>query len=67
MTSLTESFLAHGATAYPCGLKVKESKRMLNELPEFKNIDFVSERTKLKAKLAKGAAVPTKAKDGSRG
>ena len=67
MISLTEAFLSHGAKAYPCGLKVKESKKMLNELPEFRNIDFVATRTALRARLAKGTKAPAKTKDGGRG
>ena len=67
MISLTEAFLSHGAKAYPCGIKVRESKKMLNELPEFRNVDFVSVRAKLRATLAKGAKASAKANDGGRG
>ena len=58
MSSLTEAFLIHGAMAYPCG-KVSESKKMLNELPDFRNVDWV--KAKLRATLAKGAT-PAKTK-----
>ena len=67
MISLTEAFLSHGAKAYPCGTSVNESKKMLNELPEFRNIDFVATGTKLRTRLADGAKAPAKAKVGGRG
>ena len=69
MDSLMINFLSSKGKlkAYPCGISVKESKKMLNELPEFKNVDFVSKRAKLRARLAKGAQSPSKTKDGGRG
>ena len=67
MISLTEAFLSHGAKAYPCGITVRESKKMLNELPEFRNIDFVATRTKLRARLIKGTETPAKTKVSGRG
>ena len=69
MDSLMINFLSSKGKlkAYPCGISVKESKRMLSEIPEFKNIDFVAARTKLKERLSKGTAVSPKAKDGGRG
>ena len=66
MISLTEAFLSHGAKAYPCG-KIAESRKMLNELPEFRNIDFVSARAKLRARLAKGTKASAETKVGGRG
>ena len=54
MISLTEAFLAKKAVAYPCG-KLPEARKMLNELPEFRGIDFVSVRGKLRSKLEKGS------------
>ena len=55
MNSLMIDFLSSKGKlkAYPCGISIKESKKMLNEIPEFKNIDFVSARTKLRDRLAK--------------
>lgn len=69
MDSLMINFLSSKGKlkAYPCGISVKESKKMLNELPEFKNIDFVATRTKLRATLAKGAKASAKVNDGGRG
>ena len=47
--------------AYPCGIDVKESKKMLNEFPEFRNIDFVSVRARLHSALSKKTS-PSRAK-----
>ena len=55
MISLTEAFLAHGATAYPCG-NVAESKKMLNELPGFRKINWAE--AKLRTTLTKGVSTP---------
>ena len=57
MISLTEAFLAHGATAYPCG-KVAESRKMLNELPAFKKVNWAEAR--LRTTLSKGVSTPRK-------
>ena len=65
MISLTEAFLRHGAKAYPCG-KVAESKKMLNQVPAFKEVKFVSPKTKLRSTLAKGTA-PSKTNVAERG
>ena len=57
MSSLTEAFLIHGAMAYPCG-KVSESKKMLNELPDFRNVNWA--KASLRATLTKGSSVSKK-------
>ncbi|MBO7483631.1 MAG: hypothetical protein J6T55_00705 [Alphaproteobacteria bacterium] len=57
MSSLTEAFLIHGAMAYPCG-KVSESKKMLNELPDFRNVNWA--KTSLRTTLTKGSSVSKK-------
>ena len=65
MDSLMINFLSSKGKlkAYPCGINVKESKKMLmlTGIPEFKKIDFVSTRTKLRDRLAKGTKAPAKA------
>ena len=57
MISLTEAFLSHGATAYPCG-KMAEAKKMLSELPEFRKVDWAKAR--LRTTLTKGVSTPEK-------
>ena len=57
MISLTEAFLSHGAKAYPCGKK-SACKKMLNEFPEFKKVDWAE--AGLRTTLAKGTSTPKK-------
>ena len=64
MISLTDAFLSHGATAYPCG-KIRESRKMLDELPVFREVKFASSKTKLRSTLTKGTT-SAKTNTGSR-
>ena len=60
MISLTEAFLAHDSKAYPCGISVKESRKMLTMLPDFREVVFVSMKTRLRTTLTKGVSTPKK-------
>ena len=56
MTSLTEEFLASGATAYPCGNKVQATE-LLSQVPGFQDVKIASDTaTKLRSWLGKGVA-----------
>ena len=55
MDSLMINFLSSKGKlkAYPCAIDVEESKKMLNEFPEFRNVDFISVRARLRSALSK--------------
>lgn len=57
MTSLLEAFLSHDTKAYPCGEVIK-SRKMLSELPAFRDVVFISSKTKLRTTLTKGTPRP---------
>ena len=56
MNSLMINFLSSKGKlkAYPCGIDVKESKKMLSELPELRDVLCVPTKSKLRTTLAKG-------------